>query len=207
MWLKKELIDRRSQFWAVLARGATLQAACDAVGVNRRTGRRWRQATGGRIPRKVAPSSGRHLSLAERLQIAELRRNGPSPGVRAGGKYLPYAAQKRSELRGRRPKASKFDNPGLASVVQTKLCRKWSPEQNSLHLAAQFGDRAEMRVAHETIYQALFVQGRRHLRADLHQHLRTGRAVRRPRGSTVKRRGAPTRPGRPLTHTTNTAVS
>ncbi len=33
----------------------------------------------------------------------------------------------------------------------------------------------------ETIYQALYVQGRGHLRADLHQHLRTGRAVRRPR--------------------------
>ncbi len=28
--------------------------------------------------------------------------------------------------------------------------------------------------------------GRGHLRADLHQHLRTGRAVRRPRRSTVK---------------------
>ncbi len=73
MWSKKELIDKRSEFWAVLARGATLQAACDAVGVNRRTGRRWRQATGGRIPRKVAPSSGRYLSLDERLQIADLR--------------------------------------------------------------------------------------------------------------------------------------
>jgi hypothetical protein len=32
MWSKKELIDKRSEFWAVLARGATLQAACDAVG-------------------------------------------------------------------------------------------------------------------------------------------------------------------------------
>jgi IS30 family transposase len=39
---------------------------------------------------------------------------------------------------------------------------------------------------HSQIYQALFVQGRGHLRADLHQHLRTGGAVRRPRGSTVK---------------------
>lgn len=38
----------------------------------------------------------------------------------------------------------------------------------------------------ETIYQALYVQGRGHLRADLHQHLRTGRAVRRPRRSTAK---------------------
>src|SRR5216684_6309532 len=152
MWSKKELIDKQAEFWVVLARGATLQAACDAVGVNRRTGRRWRQATGGRIPRKSAPPSGRYLSLAERLQMAdlrlagatvraiatelgrspstvsrELRRNGPTTGARAGGKYLPYTAQKRAELRGRRPKASKFDNPELASVVQAKLCVKWSP--------------------------------------------------------------------------------
>jgi IS30 family transposase len=71
--------------------------------------------------------------------------------------------------------------------VQAKLCVKWSPEQISLHLIAQFSDRAEMQVCHETIYQALYVQGRGHLRADLHRHLRTGRAVRRPRGSTAKR--------------------
>ena len=212
MWSRKELIDKQAEFWVVLARGSTLIAACEAVGVNRRTGRRWRQVTGGRVPRKRPAPSGRYLSLDERLQMAdlhlagasvraiateigrsastvsrELRRNGPVPGARGGGKYLPYAAQKRAELRGRRPKASKFDHPELASVVQAKLCVKWSPEQISLHLAAQFGDRAEMQVAHETIYQALFVQGRGHLRADLHQHLRTGRAVRRPRGSAVKR--------------------
>ncbi|WP_369827220.1 helix-turn-helix domain-containing protein [Cryobacterium sp. N19] len=42
-----------------MAQGSTLTAACDAVGVNRRTGRRWRQATGGRIhPRQ---SGGRLL--------------------------------------------------------------------------------------------------------------------------------------------------
>jgi len=39
-----------------------------------------------------------------------------------------------------------------------------------------------MQVPHETIYQTLIVQGRGHLRADLHQHLRTGRAIRRDRG-------------------------
>src|SRR3712207_5432296 len=39
-----------------------------------------------------------------------------------------------------------------------------------------------MQVSHETIYQALFVQGRGQLRTELHQHLRTGRAWRRPRG-------------------------
>ena len=46
-----------------------------------------------------------------------------------------------------------------------------------------------MRVCPETIYQALYVQGRGHLRADLHQHLRTGRAVRRPRVSSDTKRG------------------
>ena len=141
MWSKKELIDKRAEFWVVLARGSTLQAACDAVGVNRRTERHWRQATGGRIPRKRPEPSGRYLGLEERLRIADLRlagvgvraigaqlgrspstvsreltRNGPASGSR--GKYVPYAAQKRAELRGRRPKASKFDDAQLASVVQ-----------------------------------------------------------------------------------------
>jgi len=213
MWSKKELIDKQAEFWVLMARGSTLIAACEAVGVDRRTGRRWRQASGGLIPRKRAAPSGRYLSLEERLRIAdgqlagtsvraiatavgrsastvsrELRRNGPGlSSGRRGGAYAPYAAQKRAELRARRPKASKFDDARLASVVQAKLCVKWSPEQISLHLAARYGDRAEMRVCHETIYQALFVQGRGHLRADLHRHLRTGRAVRRPHGLTKKR--------------------
>src|SRR6185436_2916407 len=74
----------------------------------------------------------------------------------------------------RRPKASKFDHLELADVVQSKLRVKWSPEQISLHLAETFPDRAEMRVCPETIYQALYVQGRGHLHVDLHRHLRPG---------------------------------
>ncbi len=132
--------------------------------------------------RAIATQIGGSASTVSR----ELRRNGPKPGARGRGKYAPYAAQKRVELRGRRPKASKFEYAELASVVQAKLCVKWSPEQISDHLATTFPDRAEMRVSPETIYQALYVQGRGHLRADLHQHLRTGRAVRRPRRSTAK---------------------
>ncbi len=211
MWSKKELIEKQARFWVVIASGSTLQAACDAVGVDRRTGRRWRRVAGGQVPRKKPEPSGRYLSVEERLQIAdlrlgghgvrviatqigrspstvsrELRRNGPKPGPRAVGKYAPYAAQRRAELRARRPKASKFEDPELASLVQAKLCMKWSPEQVSDHLARTFPDRAEMQVSPETIYQALYVQGRGHLRADLHQHLRTGRAVRRPRRSTAK---------------------
>jgi len=39
-------------------------------------------------------------------------------------------------------------------------------------------------VSHETIYMSLFVQGRGALRQELHQCLRTGRALRRPKGRT-----------------------
>jgi len=77
---KKELIDKQAQFWVLMAKGSTLTAACEAVGVSRATGRHWRQATGGQIPRKRPESSGRYLSLEERLQIADLRLAGA--GVR-----------------------------------------------------------------------------------------------------------------------------
>jgi IS30 family transposase len=49
MLSKKERIDKEARFWVLMAQGSTLIAACEAVGVDRRTGRRWRQATGGRI--------------------------------------------------------------------------------------------------------------------------------------------------------------
>ena len=161
---RQELIEQQARSWVQISQGCTLQAACDAVGVNRVTGRRWRQATGGQVPRKKPEPSGRYLSLTERLQIAdlqlagagvraiaaqigrcpstvsrELRRNASGSAGRT--KYAPYAAQKRAELAGRRPKASKFQNLELVSVVQTKLCLKWSPQQICNHLATEFGDR------------------------------------------------------------------
>ena len=73
--------------------------------------------------------------------------------------------------------------------MQTTLCVKWSPEQISDHLAAVFPDRQEMRVSPEAIYQALYVGGRGDVRGDLHQHLRTGRAIRRPRRPAAKNSG------------------
>ncbi|WP_369798082.1 helix-turn-helix domain-containing protein, partial [Cryobacterium sp. MLB-32] len=48
---KFELMEMQARFWVLMAQGSRLTAACDAVGVNRQTGRRWRQAAGGRIPR------------------------------------------------------------------------------------------------------------------------------------------------------------
>jgi IS30 family transposase len=57
----------------------------------------------------------------------------------------------------------------------------WSPEQISQRLKLDFPDDASMRVSHEAIYQALYVQGRGALRRELTACLRTGRALRVPR--------------------------
>ena len=60
----------------------------------------------------------------------------------------------------------------------------WSPEQIARRLPVDFADDATMRISHEAIYQALFVQGRGALRRELTACLRTGRVLRMPRART-----------------------
>jgi IS30 family transposase len=63
----------------------------------------------------------------------------------------------------------------------------WSPEQIAHRLHLDFPDDRSMRISHEAIYQALFVQGRGALRRELTACLRTGRALRVPRARTHAR--------------------
>jgi IS30 family transposase len=63
----------------------------------------------------------------------------------------------------------------------------WSPEQISARLKIDFPHDESMRISHEAIYQALYVQGRGALRRELTACLRTGRALRVPRA--VRGRG------------------
>ncbi len=60
----------------------------------------------------------------------------------------------------------------------------WSPEQIANRLRVDFPDDESMRISHEAIYQALYVQGRGALRRELAACLRTGRALRVPRART-----------------------
>ena len=62
--------------------------------------------------------------------------------------------------------------------------RAWSPEQIARRLTLDFPDDPTMRISHEAIYQALYVQGRGALRRELTACLRTGRALRVPRART-----------------------
>ncbi|MFF4054164.1 IS30 family transposase, partial [Streptomyces chartreusis] len=196
--------------------------ACRIVGINRRTGKAWRNGRNAskgrpqrtppiRVPAAAGPS--RYLQEADRIHIAdrlrekaslrtiaaelgrspstisrEVRRNGILYKASGAWTYRPHAAQARAEARQPRPKPGKIGpNPELRDFVQAHLERRWSPEQICQALRARFPDRPEMHLVHETIYQALYVQGRGELRRELTKALRTGRAIRRPHRMSYKR--------------------
>jgi IS30 family transposase len=65
-----------------------------------------------------------------------------------------------------------------------RWARAWSPAQIANRLPVEFPEDASMRISHEAIYQALYIQGRGALRRELTACLRTGRALRVPRART-----------------------
>jgi transposase, IS30 family len=200
----------RERFWGLVRSGLPPREAGLAVGA-RRGAEGWFAAAGGVKALGPGPVSGRYLSLGDREEIAvglareesyreigarlspprpastisrEVARNGPR------GRYRALRAQALAEQRARRPKTAKLAaDVGLRARVQAKLEKKWSPEQISAWLTAEFPGDPEMQVSHETIYQAIYVQGRGALRRELAASLRTGRALRRPRRVTAERRG------------------
>jgi transposase, IS30 family len=68
-----------------------------------------------------------------------------------------------------------------------RWAKSWSPEQIANRLRIDFPDDDAMRISHEAIYQALYVQGRGALKRELVACLRTGRALRVPRARTQAR--------------------
>lgn len=140
--------------------------------------------------RAIAAELGRSSSTISR----EIRRNRT---VLPNGQtyYRPYAAQRRADARRPRPKPGKIrQSPELRDFIQDRLAQRWSPEQICRALRRSFPDRPEMHVAHETIYQALYVQGRGELRRELTRALRTGRAMRKPHRQSNKRQPRYTTP-------------
>jgi len=105
-------------------------------------------------------------------------RNGGPTHYRAGA--ADAAAWRRAE----RPKPARLaTRPALRAAVEAKLALRWSPQQIAAWLRRAYPDKPEMHVSHETIYLSLFVQPRGALRRELTRYLRTGRAMRYPRGA------------------------
>ncbi|MDX3725329.1 helix-turn-helix domain-containing protein, partial [Streptomyces caniscabiei] len=188
------------------------------VGIDARTGRKWRNGRSADRRQKAAPpinavvppsGPSRYLREADRIHIADRLREkatvraiaaelGRSPSTVSreirrnrhpgNGQYRPHAAQARADARRPRPKPGRIgQNPELRNFIQDHLDLRWSPEQICQALRAQFPQRPEMHVVHETVHQALYVQGRGELRRELARALRTGRTRRKPRRQAQQR--------------------
>jgi IS30 family transposase len=77
----------------------------------------------------------------------------------------------------------------LRRIVATKLKLHWSLEQIAGWLKREYPGEEGKQVSHETIYRSLFVQARGVLKKELLQYLRTQRAIRRSKHSSLKRDG------------------
>ncbi len=132
---------------------------------------------GGESLTSIAVRMGRAVSTISR----EVARTA-FPGL--DGRYSAYWAQRHAVQQAKRPRVPLLQVQGLLrAVVIERLNLRWSPRQIAVWLRLEFPDQPEMHVSHETIYQAIFLQGRGNLRAELkHQKaLRSGRTRRRAR--------------------------
>jgi IS30 family transposase len=129
-------------------------------------------------------------NMKQQYRTRSRLRGGPGRPRTEAWEYRPSIAQRRADNQARRPQLAKLrTNPLLRAEVQAKLEENLSPEQIAAELRQEYPNNPEMWVSHETIYQSIYVQGRGALRRELAKHLRTGRALRKPRRKTDERRG------------------
>jgi len=122
---------------------------------------------------------------------ADRRARRPKLAKLAANDALRRYVQERLGGRIRAPDGTTVPGPEVRWIGRRHGRRKdrrwanaWSPEQIANRLRLDFPDDATMRISHEAIYQALYVQGRGALRRELTACLRTGRALRVPRART-----------------------
>ena len=129
---------------------------------------------------KIGELIGRDKSTVSR----EIRRNS-SPD----GQYRGCVAHRAAAQRRHRPKPFKLiENTALCRRIEAWMDQGWSPRLIALMLAGEHSNDHTQMVSHETIYQALYVQTRGALRADLHQKLSLKRSCRRSNAQAQARR-------------------
>lgn len=112
----------------------------------------------------------------------------PKPAKLAVNERLREYVQERLSGNIRRPDGTPATSPTVRWIgrrhgrrADRRWATAWSPEQIANRLEVDFPHDQSMRVSHEAIYQALYVQGRGALNRELTACLRTGRALRVPR--------------------------
>jgi IS30 family transposase len=139
---------------------------------------------GGRLEYRATTAQWHADRRAERPKVAKL----------AANQRLRGYVQQRLAGEIKRPNGIALSGPEVRWIGRRHGRRKdrrwahsWSPEQITNRLGVDFPDDGSMRISHEAIYQALYVQGRGALRRELTACLRTGRALRVPRARTQGR--------------------
>ena len=174
-------------------------AICYAQGVGvREIGRRLGRCAS-TISREVRRNAAtRSRGVAYRATTAqwhaERRASRPKVSKLAANDELRQYVQDRLSRMIARPDGELVPGPQVRWVGRRHGPRKdrrwatsWSPEQISNRLRIDFPHNESMRISHEAIYQALYVQGRGALKRELVACLRTGRALRVPRARTQQR--------------------
>ena len=137
--------------------------------------------------RKIASELGVAPSTVSReLTIREVRHG-------RDRKYVAEVAHYRALAARPRPRPGKLENPRLRARVVAGLNQKHSPQQVAQRLRVDYPDHPELHVSHETIYQALYVQGKGALRHELtvEKALRSGRTGRVPQSKLPRRSNRP----------------
>ncbi|MGH3362820.1 MAG: IS30 family transposase [Nocardioides sp.] len=140
---------------------------------------------GGRLDYRASVAQWKAELLARRPKTAKLVANEP----------LREYVQERLSGQVRRPDGRPVPGPEAAPWKGRNKPRRqdrrwataWSPEQIANRLKIDFPDDGSMRISHEAIYQALYVQSRGALKRELVACLRTGRALRVPRSRARQR--------------------
>jgi len=164
---------------------------CGVREIARRTGRS-PSTISRELRRNAATRGGRLEYRAVAAQWhADLRARRPKTAKLAANQVLREYVQDRLAGTIARPGGEAVPGPDVRWIgrrhgrrADRRWARSWSPEQIANRLRADFPDDESMRVSHEAIYQALYVQGRGALRRELTAYLRTGRALRVPRART-----------------------
>jgi IS30 family transposase len=140
---------------------------------------------GGRLEYRASVAQWKAELLAQRPKTAELVVNDSLRDYvqeRLAGRVRD---QHGVEVAG--PEARAWIGRNVGRRKDRRWASSWgSPEQIAHRLPIDFPDDESMRISHEAIYQALYVQARGGLKRELTACLRTGRALRVPRARQAK---------------------
>jgi IS30 family transposase len=181
--------EEREEIALLRAQGAGIREIARQVGRSpstiSRELRRNAATRGGQVDYRASVAQWKAELIAQRPKVAKL----------AADDRLRDYVQERLSGRVRRPdgtvtgpETARWNGRNKPRRQDRRWSTAWSPQQISNRLRFDFPDDESMRISHEAIYQALYVQSRGALKRELVACLRTGRALRVPR-SRVGARG------------------